>query len=433
MTTTPTGGDPASWARRLQLTRAVQWFAGNQGDPYALILRAEADDPTPYEKQVGAHGPLFYSVQLDTWVTANGSVAQEVLADNRFGRLTRSGQRPGERLLPLAGTALDHDQDVRRRLGVLTAFGGPVLRTDEDGVRLGVEKTARTLLDGLDDRFDLAVFARRLVALTLADLLGIPAGHQARFEDALTATGRTFDSRLCPQTLDHALATAAATGELTTVLGEVHAARPAVSAGGGSLSDPASSAAPALDPALAPSTDDQVTAALALAVGTAEPATTLLCNAVQALMQQPRQWAALAADPGLAPAAIDEILRLFPPVRLESRVAHEDVTLAGHLLPAESHLVILIAAAHRDLAAATDPALGLQHDPHFAESAPLIRLIAGTALHTLAETAPTLRPAGEAIRRRRSPVLHSHARLPVTRAAGGEMPHDDRPLTEEAI
>ncbi|WP_138430307.1 hypothetical protein [Streptomyces tibetensis] len=42
------------FGRRLQLTRAGIWFAGNQGDPYAMILRATDDDSTPFEERIRA-------------------------------------------------------------------------------------------------------------------------------------------------------------------------------------------------------------------------------------------------------------------------------------------------------------------------------------------------------------------------------------------
>ncbi|TDB99088.1 P450-derived glycosyltransferase activator [Micromonospora fluostatini] len=429
MTTVPTGGDPATWARRLQLTRAAQWFAGNHGDPYALILRAETDDPTPYEQQVTAHGPLFRSDQLDTWVTGDAALAGEVLTDDRFGWLTRSGHRPAERTLPLAGTALDHGPETRRRLDALTGLGGPVLRTDAEGLRIRVEKSTLALLDGAGTDVDLATVARRLTASVLADLLGVPAGRQGRFEETLAAAGRTLDSRLCPQTVAHALATVAATAELAGLLAEASAA---------------AQGEPGAGPATDVRADDRVTAGLALAVGTAEPATTLLCNAVRALLDRPAQWALLCADPDLAAVAVEETLRWFPPVRLESRVALEDVTLAGQLVPADGHLVVLVAAANRALLAAGDPdrdgfdltrpaapALGLVGVPYLAGAGELIRLVVTTTLRTLAEAAPTLRPAGPGVRWRRSPVLLGHARLPVTRA-GGTPESDDRPATEEA-
>ncbi|WP_328339417.1 cytochrome P450 family protein [Micromonospora sp. NBC_00421] len=440
MTTVPPDGDPATWARRLQLTRAAQWFAGNHGDPYALILRAETDDPTPYEQRVAAQ-PLFRSEQLDTWVTGDATVAREVLTDDRFGWLTRAGQRPGERDLPLAGTALDHGPEARRRLDALAGFGGPVLRADAAGVRARVEKTTAALLDGLGERFDLAVLARRLVASVLADLLEVPAGRRDRFEGALTAAGRTLDSRLCPQTVANALTVVAATAELTDLLGEVPPPPPTRSPVGAEPPSPYPAGSGVALP-----TDDRTAAALALAVGAAEPATTLLCNAVRALLDRPGQWALLRGDPDRSAAVVEETLRCFPPVRLESRVVQRDVTLGGQFLPADSHLVVLVAMANRGPQTATAPhrdgfdpggsgspdrdVVGL---PQLANAGPLIRLVVTTALRTLAEALPTLRQSSGGVRWRRSPVLLGHARFPVARTGNGGHRSDDRQAPEEAI
>ncbi|MFG1804199.1 P450-derived glycosyltransferase activator [Micromonospora carbonacea] len=440
MITVPPDGDPATWARRLQLTRAAQWFAGNHGDPYALILRAETDDPTPYEQQVAAQ-PLFRSEQLDTWVTGDAALAREVLTDDRFGWLTRAGQRPAERTLPLAGTALDHGPEARRRLDALAGFGGPVLRADAAGARTRVVETTAVLLDGIGERFDLAVLARRLVAAVLADLLGVPAARRGRFAEALAAAGRTLDSRLCPQTVATALATVAATAELTDLLGEVPPP-PSLSPSAAGSGPPRPSGAGSWPPLPA---DDRTAAALALAVGTAEPAITLLCNAVGALLDRPGQWALLGGDLDRSAAVVEETLRCFPPVRLESRVAQQDVTLGGRFLPADSHLVVLVAMANRGPRAAAAPnpdafdpggsrvpardVVGL---PQLAGAGPLIRLVVTTALRTLAEALPTLRRASGGVRWRRSPVLLGHARFPVARAESGEQRSDDRPALEEA-
>ncbi|MBK3522452.1 hypothetical protein JHN54_12470 [Streptomyces sp. MBT70] len=56
---------------------------------------------------------------------------------------------------------------------------------------------------------------------------------------------------------------------------------------------------------------------------------------------------------------------------------------------------------------------GLPGDLHFRLGGPLVGTVAEAALGALAARLPGLRAAGPAVRRRRSPVLHGHARLPV--------------------
>ncbi|MFJ8589453.1 cytochrome P450 [Streptomyces sp. NPDC093595] len=460
MSPAPTTEDPAAAGRRLQLTRAAQWFAGTQDDPYALILRAEATDPIAYEERIRAHGPLFRSDLLDTWVTASRAVADEVIASPAFDGLTAEGRRPGLRELPLSGTALDADRAAYARFGALTAWGGPLMPAPhERALRASAERRAHALLDGVEAALaaqgatdgaaggtvDLVdAYARRLPALILREQLGVPEEAAAAFDDALAGCRRTLDSVLCPQLLPDSVAGARAEAALTAVL------------------------ASALRGTPAGRSPDAVAAARALAVGAAEPAATLVGNAVQEMLAHPAQWAELVRDPRLAAAAVTETLRVAPPVRLERRVAREDTDLAGQRIPAGSSVVILVAAVNRapaapapstavsrapaapgsagsggtraagaggaptaphgsgrprtpapfDLtrpAAASGP-FGLPGDLHFRLGGPLVRTVAEAALGALAARLPGLRAAGPAVRRRRSPVLHGHARLPVAAA-----------------
>ncbi|MFG2142559.1 P450-derived glycosyltransferase activator [Streptomyces sp. NPDC048650] len=405
MSPAPITKDPAAAGRRLQLTRAAHWFAGTQGDPYALVLRAEAHDPSPYEERIRAHGPLFHSELLDTWVTASRTVADEVIASAAFDGLTGDGRRPGERELPLSGTALDADRAAYHRLGALTAWGGTLMPAPhERALRESAERHAQALLDGLADSataFDLAeAYARRLPALVIREQLGVPQESAAAFDDALAGCRRTLDGVLCPQLLPDAVARARAEAELAAVLRESPFGHDA----------------------------DAVAAARALALGAAEPTATLVGNAVQALLERPGQWAALAQEPGLAAAAVTETLRVAPPVRLEWRVAREDTDVAGEHIPAGGRVVILVAAVNRPADAHTADAapfdlvrpepgpFGLPGDLHFRLGGPLVRTVAEAALGALGARLPGLHTAGRAVRRRRSPVLHGHARLPVAAA-----------------
>ncbi|MET9520656.1 hypothetical protein [Streptomyces sp. NPDC002994] len=439
MSPAPTTEDPATVGRRLQLTRATQWFAGTMDDPYALLLRAETTDPAPYEERIRAHGPLFRSELPDTWVTASRAVADEVIAAPAFDWLTADGLRPGARELPLSGTALDADRARCERYGAFTAWGGPLIPAPHGAaLRESAERLAHVLLEGVAAALadgataDLVdAYARRLPALVLRDQLGVPGESAAAFDEALAGCRRTLDSVLCPQLLPDAVAGARAESELTAVLASALGGTPA-----------------GREP-------DAVAAARTLAVGAAEPATTLIANAVQELLAHPGQWAALAQDPALAAAAVTETLRVAPPVRLEWRAAREDTEVAGERIPAHGRVVILVAAVNRDPAgrdgipasgngvppasgsggghirtapfdlARPEPVpgpFGLPGDLHFRLAGPLVRAVAEAALGALAVRLPGLRATGPAVRRRRSPVLHGHARLPVAAAPAARTP-----------
>ncbi|MEV5156630.1 P450-derived glycosyltransferase activator [Streptomyces werraensis] len=377
-------------ARRNQLTRAAQWFAGTEGDPYGLLLRAGSDDPAVHEERVRAHGPLYRSAPLDTWVTAHRAVAEQVFTDPAFDGTGPDGTPAGQDDLPWRSDLLALDRATAARLAPLTAFGGPLLWAPEPHcVEQRAATYARRLLEGCGEHFDLAEdFARRLPGAVLAEQFGLPDAAHEEFTRVLPDCRHALDGLVCPQPYATARATRAAETAVTGLL-----ARHLPDAG-----------------------EDTVRAAAVLAVGAAETTAVLVVETVRRLRARPGAWERLTADPALAAAAVRTTLRTAPPVRLEARVTRTDTTLAGTGLPAGSRVVVLVAAAGRDPAAPAGAApLGLAPDLHFALSAPLITVIATAALRGLAETLPRLREAGEPVTRPRSPVLLAPARFPVAK------------------
>ncbi|MFJ1751256.1 P450-derived glycosyltransferase activator [Streptomyces sp. NPDC088116] len=399
--------------RRLQLTRAGIWFAGNQGDPYALILRSADDHPAPYEERIRGHGPWFRSDLLDTWVTADPRIAEAVLADPRFGALDRAGRRPGAELLPVCDAFPEYE---RAELARLRASADPVLADPvlaDPGLADPVLADAQpadpvhpfTVPAGAAG-FDLvADAARPYVGALVARLLGVPDRDREEAARTLGRCAPQLDSRFTPQTLTVAQDSAAA---VHTVAGLVRE-RVAAAARTARRSGPRPDDVPGLllNHGVAPGDVERI--ALVLAIGTPEPATTVIANTVRRLLERPGQWAAVRRHPAAA-AAVDRTLRDLPPARLESRVAHEDADLGGHHLSADDHVVVL-ATAGRD-APGTGP-LGGPDGPHFALALPLVRLAATTAVQAMAEALPGLRTAGEVLMRPRSPVVRAYARFPV--------------------
>ncbi|WP_086821513.1 hypothetical protein [Allokutzneria sp. NRRL B-24872] len=175
-----------------------------------------------------------------------------------------------------------------------------------------------------------------------------------RFPAHFAGLGRTLDSVLCPQRSADALRTANAVDGLHEVFADHLAALTAEQAG--------------------PAPEDTRLAGMLLAVTTAEIVPGLICNAV-------------LGD------------RNAPAVALESRVAHEAVQLGEAEIAADDHVVVLAGGA-------------LDRSVHFGLAAPLIRLQVEVALESL----PDLRVTGPVVRNRRSPVLRSVSRMPVTTA-----------------
>ncbi|MXO66676.1 cytochrome P450 [Altericroceibacterium endophyticum] len=70
--------------------------------------------------------------------------------------------------------------------------------------------------------------------------------------------------------------------------------------------------------------------------------------ALQALAQQPAQWATLRENPDLATAAFEESLRYRSPSPYIGRTTVCEVEVDGVIIPADSKVLLLVAAANRD-------------------------------------------------------------------------------------
>jgi cytochrome P450 len=130
------------------------------------------------------------------------------------------------------------------------------------------------------------------------------------------------------------------------------------------------------------------------------PVAHVLTTAAVALLQHPDALARVRSDRTLAGAAVEEVLRLDPPIQWLSRVARRDTELA----PAGATVVLLWASATRDEAVFDEPAefrldrprlqqLAFGRGPHHCLGAPLVRLQARVALETLLEPLAGMRLA----------------------------------------
>jgi cytochrome P450 len=118
------------------------------------------------------------------------------------------------------------------------------------------------------------------------------------------------------------------------------------------------------------------------------------------LAEHPDQRAELAADHRLIPNAIEELLRYEPPGPHVARYVTEDVELHGQVIPAESALLLMLAAANRDERQFPGPDrfdihrdlkqnVVFGHGPHFCLGAPLARLEGRIALEEVLKRWPS--------------------------------------------
>ena len=164
--------------------------------------------------------------------------------------------------------------------------------------------------------------------------------------------------------------------------------------------------------------DDEVVAQLRVSMfGGIETIQAAIMNTLLLLLRDEPQLAAVRADPTLLPNAIEESLRLIPPVAFIERWTARPCELGGIGLGVGEFIGASVLAANRDPAVFTDP---LRYDPrrenarrhlafsfgeHFCLGAHLARIEIARALGLLLERLPELRlvscaePAGFAFRR----------------------------------
>lgn len=146
-------------------------------------------------------------------------------------------------------------------------------------------------------------------------------------------------------------------------------------------------------------------------------------NGLYAFAANPDQWRALRDNPTLARAAFDEILRWESPVQTFFRTTTIPVELGGVALPADSKILLFLAAANRDPRRWEDPArfdIGRKASGHVAFGAGihmcvgqmLARLESEMVLAALLPRVARIEIVGEP-RRKLNNSLRQFASLPV--------------------
>jgi pimeloyl-[acyl-carrier protein] synthase len=155
-----------------------------------------------------------------------------------------------------------------------------------------------------------------------------------------------------------------------------------------------------------------------------ETTVNLIGNGTLALLQHPDQWQALVDDPSLARNATEELLRYDSPVQMTTRLAFDDLEIAGTPVSRGTEVFFVMGSANRDPRAFEEPdrldirrkvgrIMSFGMGIHFCLGAPLARLEGEIAFRTLAREASGLRLASERPAWRAGLILRGLQELPV--------------------
>ncbi|MFC6085294.1 cytochrome P450 [Sphaerisporangium aureirubrum] len=375
-------------------------------------------DPPPELAKTREGHPLSRLLYPDGhvgWLVTSHALARRVLADPRFSSRSELLHIPypgglGEKLPPAPPGhlhAMDPPEHTRyrqmltgrftvRRMGMLTAQ---------------IERFTGEILDAIAKQgppADLVqAFAYSIPALTICELLGVPAEdhekfqHEARMMNALD---------VAPEEVY------AAYVAMDKYVRELVVAKRA---------DPT-------DDLLSDLTKTDLSDEELAGIGTVllgaglDTTANMLAIGVFALLRHPAQLAALRDDPGLVDGAVEELLRYLTVVHTNAKTALEDVELDGHLIEAGDTVTISLHAANRDPERFPDPdtldlgrrAVGhvtFGHGIHQCLGQQLARVEMRVAFRELLSRFPTLRLAVDPDE---VPVhvsaVYSAQRLPVT-------------------
>lgn len=344
------------WGLSQGLPNVVVKMAARKGDLQGLLTQAgSGDEIWDIIDQVRAQGTLVKG--RVTFITADHAVVSEVLTSKAFrtgNPLDRLGflasasarLRPGT-MHPLVEPSLlvtEPPDHTRYRKLVTRVF---TMRAVEK-LRDRAETVAAALLDELEGRTDLVEQYCSLLPVTLiSQILGIPTSERREVLAMGSDIAASLDFGLTwPEYRD----VDAGLRRFDSWL-ENHIEKLRKNPGDDLLSQLVQVQD---DDGVLNMAELKATAGLVLAAGF-ETTVNLLGNGIKLLHDHPDELAKLQQDPSLWSNAVEEVLRVDPPVLLTARFAPEPTTLEGQHVSAGQQVVVLLAGANRDPKVFEDP------------------------------------------------------------------------------
>ena len=356
-------------------------------------------------RELGAVHAVTLADGHDAWLVVSHDAARAALNDPRLSKNLHAALALGGEVVAegLPGPAFARhmlvvDPPDHTRLRRLVAGAFSTRRIER--LRSHVQAIVDDLLDGvaahgLDGPVDLvASFAFPLPFTVICELLGVPETERAALGRALTAllgpTSTPDEYAVAKKGSDTVVA-------LLTALVETKHDCPG--------DDLVSALIGARDGDQRLTQQELLSTIFQLIVAGHDTTASLIENSVVALLRHPDQLATLRTQPDKISAAVEELLRYDAPVPHSTfRYATEPIDVAGVTIPAGAQVIINLASANRDEARYANPEtldvdrvdsrhLAFGHGIHFCLGAPLARMEAELALHSLLQRFPQLRLA----------------------------------------
>jgi cytochrome P450 len=424
--------------RRAQRARRARDEAAASGtlvwDPFDPAWRT---DPDRVYARLRENNPAHWS-PLGFGVFTRHADCLPILRDRRWSSDSRNAdaaQRPG-----LQDTGLVEGNALSEMLAEMAPF---LFRDPPDHTRLRrlvqqvftprvvqdlrprIEQICAELLDeALEHEVTdlVAGYAYPLPVQIITEILGVPPQDQAQFRGWSGALARGLDPEflLPADAVEQRLAGALSFIQYFAGLINQRRVRPG--------DDLISRLIQARDHDDALTEGELIATCILLLVAGHETTVSLISGGALALMEHPDQLARFRDDPAVLRSGIEEMLRFVSPVQLTSRIALEDMEVAGITVRTGDYAMLLIGSANRDPAVfskpgtfdvgrADNPHLGFGYGIHNCLGAPLAKLEAQIALSALLRRARRLKRTSEPLAYKQSIALRGLATLPVALSA----------------
>jgi cytochrome P450 len=419
------------WLALHGVVRGISRLLARRGDPQGRLIADPVvrTDPVSFTDELRAQGPIVKGHAV--YITVDHKICNELLRSEDFHVIAMGSNLPKplqwvidrtkpDLLHPLAPPSMltveppDHTRYRKLVSSVFTTRAVAALRDR-------VQDTANALLDDLaEDASTVDVVDRycsQLPVAVIGDILGVPDDARPRILEFGERGAASLDIGLTWRQYRQVYsAVEGFNGWLSGHLRQLQR-NPG--------DDLMSQIIQASATSEVPLTHDELmaTAGLVLAAGF-ETTVNLLGNGIRMLLDAPQHLETLAVRPELWPTAVEEILRLDPPVQLTARIANNDTDIAGTRVRRNEGVILYLAGANRDPDVFTDPHrfdierenagkhLAFSGGRHFCLGAALARAEGEVGLRTFFERFPDARLAGTGVRRD-TRVLRGWSTLPI--------------------